>query len=109
MDTNASCIIIANAANMYQTLVSVGSECLLDDGLMDVFILKTQNPINFFIEFLNIIVKRRINSSRALYFKASSLKITNKWCLSHIDGEKKIFKEDLNFEIINKSVNVFSN
>ena len=54
LDVKASCIIIANAANMYQNIVSVANKCELDDGLMDVFVMKAKNSITFFFEFLNI-------------------------------------------------------
>ena len=106
IDVDASCIIVANAANMYQNLVSVGNRCRLDDGLMDVFILKTKNPIVFFIEFLNIIFKHRVDNPRAVYFKTSKLKINNNWSMGHIDGEKKKFRDDLVFNIIPNAVNV---
>lgn len=107
-DVKASCIIVANAANMYQNLVSVGNRCKLDDGLMDVFILKTKNPIVFFIEFLNIIFKHRVNNPRAMYFKTSNLKINNKWTMGHIDGEKGKFKGNFEFKIIPSAVNVIN-
>lgn len=107
-NVNSTCIIVANAANMYQNLVSVGNRCKLDDGLMDVFILKTKNPIVFFIEFLNILFKHRVDSSRAMYFKTSKLRIDNKWTMGHIDGEKKKFKDNFEFSVIEKSVNVLN-
>lgn len=107
LDVKASCIIVANAANMYQNLVSVGNNCELNDGLMDVFIMKAKNPVTFFFEFLNIIFNRRVDNSRAIYFKASDLKIKNTYCVGHIDGEKAKYREDLNFKVLDKSVNVF--
>lgn len=108
IDVKASCIIVANAANMYQNIVSVGNRCKLDDGLMDVFILKTKNPIVFFIEFLNIIFKHRVNNPRAMYFKTSNLKINNKWTMGHIDGEKGKFRGNFEFKIIPSAVNVIN-
>lgn len=105
-DIKASCIIVANAANMYQNLVSVGNKCKLDDGLMDVFILKTKNPIVFFIEFLNIIFKHRTNNPRAIYFKTSNLRISNKWTVGHIDGEKEKLSGDLDFKLLREAINV---
>ena len=109
IEVNASCIIVANAANMYQNLVSVGNKCKLDDGLMDIFILKTKNPIVFFIELLNIFFKHRVNNPRAIYFKAKDLKIKNKLCLGHIDGEKIKLRGILNFEVLKHSINVYCN
>ena len=107
-DVNASCIIVANSANMYQNIVSVGNKCRLNDGLMDVFILKAKNPITYFIEFLKILLKHRVDNSLALYFKTSNLKIENKYALGHIDGEKKKFRGDFNFKILKQVINVFS-
>ena len=107
INTKASCIIVANTSNMYKNIVSVGNKCEPDDGLMDVFILKAKNPIEFFIEFLNIIFKHRVNNPRAIYFKTSKLKIDNKWTMGHIDGEKKKFGDNLEFNIIRNAVNIF--
>ena len=105
-DIKASCIIIANASNMYKNIITVSDNCELDDGLMEIFILKTKNPIVFFIELLKMIFKRHVNSSKAIYFKTSKLKINNKFNMGHIDGETFKFKEDLHFNIIPKSINV---
>lgn len=108
IDVDATCIIVANAANMYQNLVSVGNKCKLDDGLLDVWILKTKNPIIFFIEFLSIIFKCRIDSPRALYFKTANIDITNEYSVGHIDGEKEKIRGDISIKTLNKVVNVFS-
>lgn len=105
---NATCIIVANAANMYQNIVSVGNKCKLNDGLMDVFILKAKNPITYFIEFLKILLKHRTDNSLALYFKTSNLKIENKYTLGHIDGEKIKLRGDINFNILNKIIKIYS-
>lgn len=107
IDVTASCFVVANAANMYRNIVSVGDKCDLADGLMEVFILKSRNPISFFFEFLSIIFRRRISNSRAVYFKSASLKLKNKRCMAHIDGEKQKFEGDLNFEILNRAVAVY--
>ncbi len=104
----ASCIIIANASNMYKNLISISNKCELDDGLIEIFILKTKNPIIFFIELLNIIFKHHINNSKAMYFKTSNLKINNKFNMCHIDGETIKLKGDLYFNIIPKSINVIN-
>ncbi len=105
---NASCIIVANAANMFQNLFVVANENKLNDGLFDVFILKTQNPILFFVEFLKIMINLRCNNSRAEYIKADNLGIENKYCLSHIDGEKMKFTENLEFKINKNTVKVYA-
>ena len=103
----ASCIIVANAGNMYKNLFSIAKNCRLDDGLFDIFILKTQNPILFFIEFLKIMFNIKSNNSLAEYHKVKDLKIKNRYCLAHIDGEKMKFSEDLNFKIEHNAINAY--
>lgn len=103
----ASCIIVANAGNMYKNLFSVAKDCCLDDGLFDIFILKTQNPILFFIEFLKIMLNIKSNNSLAEYYKTQNLKIKKHYCLAHIDGEKMKFNENLDFQIQNNAINIY--
>lgn len=103
----ASCIIVANAGNMYRNLFSIAKNSKLDDGLLDIFILKTQNPILFFIEFLKILLNIKTNSKIAEYIKAKEFKIKNNYCLAHIDGEKTKFTEDLDFGINSEVINIF--
>lgn len=104
----ASCIIIANASNMYKNLVSVTDNSYLDDGITDVFILKTTNPVLFFIEFILTLLKIRKNSTRAEYRHAKNIIIENNWIASHIDGEKHNIKENVNITVNPKSVKVFA-
>lgn len=104
----ASCIIVANAGNMYKNLFSIAKEGKLDDGFFDIFILKTQNPIMFFIEFLKILLNIKVNNSRAEYLKAKEITIKNKYCLAHIDGEKMKFTEDFKFNIVPKSISIYN-
>jgi diacylglycerol kinase family enzyme len=106
-DIHASCIIFANASNMYKNLVSVGNKSELDDGIMDIFILKTTNPLVFYIEFLSILLGIRNNNKRAEYLKAKGVKAENNWLACHIDGEKKIIKNDIEITISEKAVRVF--
>lgn len=103
----ASCIIVANAGNMYKNLFSISKDSRLDDGMFDIFILKTQNLILFFIEFLKIMFNLKINNSLAEYHKAKDLKIKNRYCLAHIDGEKMKFSENLDFQIQNNAINIY--
>ena len=104
---SASCIIFANAANMYKNLVTLGNDAEPDDGLMDIFILKVTNPVIFYLEFLSIILGIRNNNNRAEYFKAKNVSIENNWLVCHIDGEKKNLKGDIDISISQKAVNVF--
>lgn len=105
----ATCIIVANAGNMFKNLVSVSNNCALKDGLFDVFILKVKNPIMFFFEFLMILFNRKLSNSKAMYFQTSELSIKNEFITGHIDGEKRKFKGDIKINIASQSVKVFSN
>ena len=105
---NASCIIFANASNMYKNFASVGSDSYLDDGLIDIFALKTTNPIVFYFVFLGIIFNIRKNSFAAEYYKAKDISLENSWTVCHIDGEKKNLKENINMKILPKTIKTFS-
>lgn len=105
----ATCIIVANAGNMYRNLVSISNNCNLQDGKFDVFILKVKNPITFFIEFLGIIFNYKNSNSKAMYFQTNELLIKNEFSTGHIDGEKQKFKDDIKINIVPKSVKVFAN
>lgn len=108
IDVTATCIIVANAANMYQNIVSVGNKSKLNDGLMEVFVLKARNPITYFIEFLKILFNHKKNNPFALYFKTDNLKISNHYSLGHIDGEKLKFRDDIHLEILHNALNIYS-
>lgn len=105
---NSTCIIIANAANMYKDIISVAKKSSPEDGLMDIFILKTSNPVLFFIEFIRIILNIKTNNSRAIYHKAKEINIKNTWLSCHIDGEKKKIKGDIKINILPKTLKVYS-
>lgn len=106
---NASCIILANASNMYRNIVSLADNSKLDDGLTDIFILKTTNPIIFFLEFIKIILNIRNYSNSAEYLQAKNINIENNWTVCHIDGEKKNLKDEINITVLHKKINVFCN
>ena len=105
----ATCIIVANAGNMYRNLVSISNNCNLQDGKFEVFILKVKNPITFFIEFLGIIFNYKNSNSKAMYFQTNELLIKNEYLTGHIDGEKQKFKDDIKINIVPKSIKVFGN
>lgn len=105
--TKATCIIIANAANMYQNAVSVAKDSQLDDGFFDIFVLNAKNPITFFFEFLKITFNIKNDNSRAKYIKAKKLNIKNNWTVCHIDGEKTKLKDDVEINIIPNKLKVF--
>lgn len=105
----ATCLIIANAGNMYKNVVSISKNCRLDDGNFDVFILKVKNPILFFIEFLQIIFNKKSSNSKAMYFQTKNISIKNDYCVCHIDGEKQKIRDNIKIETIPCAVYVFSN
>lgn len=107
MKANASCIIISNASNMYRNIISTAKNSKVDDGLLDIFILKTQNPIVFFYEFIRILLNIKSNNSRAEYYQTDSIYFTNNWTACHIDGEKQILKGDTLIEIYPKKLTVY--
>ena len=109
LSTLATCIIVANAGNMYKNVVSISKNCRLDDGKFDVFILKVKNPILFFIEFLQIIFDKKSSNSKAMYFQAVNISIKNDYCVCHIDGEKQKIRDNIKIETIPCAINVFSN
>ena len=94
---------------MFKNIVSVSKNCRLDDGVFDVFVLMVQNPILYFFEFLKIIFGNKSSSDKVMYFQCSSLNIENDFCTCHIDGEKTKFKDNIDINIIPKSVKVFGN
>lgn len=108
MCIKASCLIFANAANMYRDLISVANNSMLDDGLIDVFILKTTNPIIFFFELLGNIFNYRKSGNRAEYLQAKNIQLKTSWQIGHIDGEKNTFKKNINIKIKKSSVNLFT-
>lgn len=93
---------------MYKNLFSVAKDCCLDDGLFEIFILKNQNSILFFIEIVRIMLDIKSNNSRVEYHKAQDLNIKTHYCFAHIDGEKMKFRENLNFKIENSAINIYS-
>ena len=105
----ATCLIIANAGNMYKNVVSISKNCRLNDGKFDVFILKVKNPILFFIEFLQIIFDKKSSNSKAMYFQTKNISIKNDYCVCHIDGEKQKIRDNIKIETIPCAVYVFSN
>ena len=105
----ATCLIIANAGNMYKNVVSISKNCRLDDGKFDVFILKVKNHILFFIEFLQIIFDKKSSNSKAMYFQTKNISIKNDYCVCHIDGEKQKIRDNIKIETIPCAVNVFCN
>lgn len=105
--TKATCIIIANAPNMYKNFISVGQDSEIDDGYFDIFILKARNPISFFYEFLRITFGIKKNNSRAYYLKAKKLRLQNNWTACHIDGEKTKLKDDIFVTVNNNFLKTF--
>lgn len=106
--TKATCVIVANASNMYRNFISVGHNSEIDDGYFDIFILKAKNPISFFYEFLRITFGIKKNNSRAYYLKAKKLRLQNNWAVCHIDGEKTKLKDDIIINLEPEILKVYS-
>ena len=47
------------------------------------------------------------SSSNVEYIKAKNFRIKNNYCLTHVDGEKIKFTEDLDFGIKKDSINIY--
>ncbi len=107
LKTQASCIIISNAANMYKNFFTVGKHSKLDDGLIDVFIMNVKNPISFFFEFVKIGLNIKRNTKKVRYFQAQHIEIENNWTASHIDGEKKNIQNNIHVNINKNSIKTF--
>ncbi len=105
---DASCVIVANSANMYKNTVSVASNSDPTDGLFDIFVLKTANPIIFFFEFLKIIFNIKQTGRFAVFSKSKSVKIEGNFFPLHVDGETQKIRENLDFEILPRSINIFT-
>ena len=60
----------------------------------------------FFVEILKMFLKRHKTNKNALYFKTDNLVLENSWFNSHIDGEKRKFKGNVNIELMTVSVSV---
>lgn len=109
LNVDATCIILANSANMYRNIFSVGKFSKPDDGFLDLFILKAKNPVVFFCEFLRILIGIKTNNKRAQYFEAKSVTIKNHFVFCHIDGEKMKLKDNITVANIPNSLNVYCN
>lgn len=104
---NAETIIIANAGNMFRNIFTIAPNGTLDDGKLDVYIRKTTNIFDFIEVFLQIILKNHKQSPKVIYAQASNILIKTDNKHLHIDGEHHISKDDLNIQVIPKSIKVF--
>ncbi|AJA47417.1 diacylglycerol kinase [Clostridium pasteurianum DSM 525 = ATCC 6013] len=61
----------------------------VDDGLLDVIIIKAINPVDFFGLFINMLKGDHLNNSSIIYFKTDKLEIEcHEDITTDIDGEK---------------------
>ena len=103
----ATSFIIANAGNMYRNLVSVSHRSKIDDGKLDIFLMRSDNFFTFVFEFIKIILNIKNTTKNVIYFKTSSLKFTSDEISIHIDGEKTKSEENYQLTILPNSVNVY--
>jgi diacylglycerol kinase family enzyme len=107
IEKDASCVIIANAGNMYRNWISIGKKDRIEDGFMDIFILKTENPILFLLEIIKIVLGIKETSRIAEYIRVEKCIIRNEYCIAHIDGEKKILRKNITYRIEQKAIKIF--
>lgn len=105
---SATCIIAANTPNMYKNWISVSKASQLDDGFMEIFVLKTINPFLLLAEIFKMFLKIQKTSKNALYLKTDKLILVNNTFHAHIDGEKRYLKNSINIEVIPQAVNVIT-
>lgn len=103
---NASCIIVANSANMFKNIVNVGNS-ELDDEKFEIFILKVLNPVLFFMEFLKIILNIKLNTSYAYFLKCDNFEINSPYLNFHIDGERAKLDKKLVFKISENKIKIY--
>ena len=103
----ASSLIIANAGNMYRNWVSVSQRSRIDDGKMDIFLMRPENFFSFVYEFIKIIFNIKNTTRNVIYFKTSSLKFKTEETALHIDGEPTKNEENYHLKILPNSVNVY--
>lgn len=106
-DTKASSLIVANAGNMYRTIVSVSKKSRLDDGLFDCFLMRSDNFFSFVFELIKIVLNIKKTTKNVIYFKTANLKFKTEEIFFHIDGEKTKSEESYNIKVLPKSINVY--
>lgn len=104
---SAGSIIIANAGNMFKNIFTIAPNGTLNDGKLDIFIRRTKNITDFIEVFLKIIFKNYKPNPKVIYTQASNITIKTKNKHFHIDGEHLTCKNDLNIQVVPKSVKVF--
>lgn len=104
---SAGSIIIANAANMFKNIFTVAPDGTVDDGKLDVVIRRSGNFFEFAIAFLGVIFNQQKQVPKIICRKASRIVIKTKNKKFHIDGELIKFKDELEIQVVPKSVNVF--
>lgn len=103
----ASCIIIANSSNMFRNLFSVSDNSFLDDGMFDLFVVRSDNPFIFIYEFFKILLNIKVCTKNILYKKVSQINIKTKENSIHIDGERYEKGDNLKIVIIPHSIDVY--
>lgn len=105
--TSASCLIVANAANMFSNMFSVGKKSRIDDAMLDVFILKAKNFVEFVFVFFQIIFNIKKSNRLVFFSQAQKIEIQTICKSLHIDGEQSEKKDNLSVEIVPDSLTVF--
>lgn len=101
----ANSIIIANSGNMFRKIFTVAPKGSVNDGELDIFILKTKNLLDFIKILFQIILNRHKTNSSVIYNKAKSIKIETGEKNFHIDGEV-LAEVPIDIKVIPKAINV---
>ena len=105
MELKANSIIVANAGNMFKNFFTIAPNGSINDGQLDIFILKTRNFFDFAIIFFQILFNQHENNSRVIYNQAKSIQIQTLEKNFHIDGET-VAELPINIRIVPKAINV---
>ncbi|MCK5176797.1 MAG: YegS/Rv2252/BmrU family lipid kinase [Candidatus Aenigmarchaeota archaeon] len=103
---NANSLIVANAGNMFRKFCTIAPNGAINDGKLDIFILKVKNFFDFLEVFFRILFGFHKNNSKVFYAQAATISIQteeNNW---HVDGERFLTQNELNIQILPKAIDV---
>lgn len=106
---NFAAAIVANAS-MYGYNFTIAPTAALDDGLMDVILLKEAPVYKYLLASYRMLTKTIHQSPLVTSFRTSSLQIKiHKQDYFHVDGEGFIMDKDLTFSLQKKNIKVIAN
>ena len=106
MEQKAIMISFANS-NQFGFNMRIAPEALIDDGLLDICVIKKGNIANLINVGYNALAGIKDESGVIEYYKASEVIVKNNTDLKvNIDGEAALFETDLHFKIFPSSLKV---